>query len=158
VPRARGQLQGFILDLRGNYGGLVDPAVCLAGSLLDGGAIAYLHGRNGIQSLECDPLAIGTLLQGGPLIVLVDGATAAGAELVAGALQARRGGALVGSRTFGKGTVQNVVPLPGGGAIRLTTARLYTPKGRAIQTVGIEPDVEVPPFAARFAAHVQRKL
>jgi len=139
-----GPLVGAVLDLRGNGGGLFDAAVDVADLFLDDGAIVSAEGRAPDADLvrEATP---GDLLAGRPIVLLVDGATASAAEIVAGALQDRHRGPVLGSRTHGKGSVQTVIPLARGGAIKFTSARYLTPVGRSIQDAGIEPDL---PFGA----------
>jgi carboxyl-terminal processing protease len=146
--RAAGAV-GFVLDLRGDPGGLVDEAVGVAGAFLDGGVVASYSGRG-------EPATTLTAPRGGdidtPLAVLVDGSTASAAEIVAGALQDRRRGVLVGSRTFGKGSVQQTFTLSDGSAIELTVARDRTPDGRSLDGAGLTPDVDVTPAAAPAVA------
>ncbi|MFP5410677.1 MAG: S41 family peptidase [Gammaproteobacteria bacterium] len=135
-------LQGLVLDLRNNPGGVLNGAQQVADLFLDGGNIVYTEGRDARaqQRLDATP---GDLLDGLPLVVLVNGGTASAAEIVAGALQDHRRAVLVGTRTFGKGSVQTVLPLQRDRALKLTTARYYTPAGRSIQAEGIVPDVRV---------------
>lgn len=135
-------LQGLVLDLRNNPGGVLNGAQQVADLFLDGGNIVYTEGRDARaqQRLDATP---GDLLGGLPLVVLVNGGTASAAEIVAGALQDHRRGVVVGTQTFGKGSVQTVLPLQRDRALKLTTARYYTPAGRSIQAEGIVPDVRV---------------
>jgi carboxyl-terminal processing protease len=154
-------LEGAILDLRGNGGGLLDAAVEVADQFLEPGPIVSARGRAADASFEREATT-GDLLRGAPLVVLVDGATASAAEVLTGALQDRRRATVVGARTYGKGTVQTVLPLARGGALKFTTARYLTPAGRAIDGAGIEPDLAVaaapspaepdPPLARALAA------
>ncbi len=132
---------GLVLDLRNNPGGVLESAVEVADQLLDDGVIVSADGRTPAArfSMAASP---GELLTGVPVVVLVNGATASAAEILAGALQDHERATLVGRRTFGKGSVQTVMPLTGGRAIKLTTSRYYTPSGRSIQGSGIAPDVE----------------
>jgi len=137
-----GKLQGIVLDLRNNPGGLLDQAVAVAGDFLDKGEIVSTRARRPEDTQRFN--AHGPDLAGGlPLVVLINDGSASASEIVAGALQDHRRGILLGTRSFGKGSVQTIIPLPGHGAIRLTTARYYTPSGRSIQAVGIEPDIKV---------------
>lgn len=139
-----GNFRGLILDLRNNPGGLLDQAIGVSDMFLDGGEVVSTRGR--------DPLDIqrynarrGDALAGLPIVVLINGGSASASEIVAGALQDRQRALLVGSQSFGKGSVQTVIPLNGGrdGALRLTTAKYYTPSGRSIQAEGIVPDFEI---------------
>jgi carboxyl-terminal processing protease len=137
------QLKGYILDLRNNPGGLLDQAVRVAGAFLISGEIVSVRGRepDQVQRFNAVP---GDLIDGKPLIVLINGGSASASEIVAGALQDQGRATIIGSRTFGKASVQTVIPLgQGNGALRLTTARYYTPSGRSIQAQGIKPDIEV---------------
>ncbi|MCA8931656.1 MAG: S41 family peptidase [Rhodospirillaceae bacterium] len=135
-------LIGFVLDLRNNPGGLLDQAVLVADAFLDQGEIVSTRSRHEEDSTRYNARA-GDLAEGLPLVVLINGGSASASEIVAGALQDHRRAVLMGTRSFGKGSVQTVVPLPGHGAMRLTTARYYTPSGRSIQALGIDPDIEV---------------
>jgi carboxyl-terminal processing protease len=138
------KIKGFVIDLRNNPGGLFDQAVSVAASFLDNGEIVSIRGRN--------PEDVGRynargsdLTKGKPLIVLINGGSASASEIVAGALQDRKRATVIGTRSFGKGSVQTIIPLADGeGALRLTTARYFTPSGRSIQAKGIEPDINVP--------------
>jgi carboxyl-terminal processing protease len=134
---------GYILDLRSNPGGLLDQAVGLSDVFLEGGEIVSQRGRskNDIERYYAKP---GDATHGAPMIVLVDQGSASAAEIVAGALQDHHRAVLMGQRTFGKGSVQTLVPLSQSTALRLTTARYYTPSGRSVQEGGIAPDIEVP--------------
>jgi len=142
---AGGRLDGIVLDLRNDPGGLLDTAVRVAGDFLDGGVIVSTHGRNPGEDETYTGQAEGDRLRGVPVIVLVNGASASASEIVAGALQDRHRATILGTRSFGKGSVQTIIPLDGHGALRLTTARYYTPAGRSIQGEGITPDVVVMP-------------
>jgi carboxyl-terminal processing protease len=137
----RGGLSGLLLDLRDNPGGLLDQAVLVADEFLDTGKIVSTRGRGGRELAVAEARRIGTR-PSFPIVVLVNGFTASAAEIVAGALQDHQRAVLVGTRTFGKGSVQNVIELPDASALKLTIARYYTPKGRSIQAEGIEPDVQ----------------
>ncbi|HJT08327.1 MAG TPA: S41 family peptidase [Stellaceae bacterium] len=142
---AGGHLEGVVLDLRNDPGGLLDTAVRVAGDFLDGGVIVSTHGRNPGEDETYTAQAEGDRMRGVPVIVLVNGASASASEIVAGALQDRHRATVLGTRSFGKGSVQTIIPLDGHGALRLTTARYYTPSGRSIQGMGIAPDVVVLP-------------
>ena len=137
------KIKGFVIDLRNNPGGLVDQAIAVSNAFLDKGEIVSMRGRNA-EDTERFNARPGDLTKGKPLIVLINGGTASASEIVAGALQDHKRATLVGTRTFGKGSVQTIIPLgPGKGALRLTTARYFTPSGRSIQAKGIEPDITV---------------
>ena len=142
VKKNGGPLQGLVMDLRDNPGGLLDAAVAVSDDFLDSGLIVTAKGRAADASLVRNATP-GDLLGGAPLVVLVDGGTASAAEIVAGALKDDKRALIVGTQTFGKGSVQTVIPLPDGDAIKLTTALYYTPSGRSIQAEGIDPDVDV---------------
>jgi carboxyl-terminal processing protease len=136
------KLEGIVLDLRNNPGGLLDQAVAVSDEFLDKGEIVSTRGRrpDSVQRFNARP---GDLAGGLPIVVIVNGGSASASEIVAGALQDHRRAIILGTRSFGKGSVQTIVPLGSNGAIRLTTARYYTPSGRSIQALGIEPDIEV---------------
>ncbi len=136
-------LAGFIIDLRSNPGGLLDQAIDVSDVFLDHGEIVSQRGRTKaeIQRYFAHP---GDLADGKPIVVLVDEGSASAAEIVAGALQDQRRALIVGQRSFGKGSVQTLIPLSQDTALRLTTARYFTPSGRSVQEAGIEPDVQVP--------------
>jgi len=134
-------LDGVILDLRNNPGGLVDEATAVADEFLAGGVIYTTRHRDRV--VDEARAGRGGVLRRGPLVVLVNEYSASAAELVAGALQDHRRGTVVGAKTFGKGSVQTLIDLPGQAGLRLTTMRYYTPSGRAIQAQGIQPDVLV---------------
>ena len=136
------KLKGFVLDLRNNPGGLLDQAILVSDAFLDRGEIVSTRGRNSDENQRFNAKA-GDLTKGKPVVVLINGGSASASEIVAGALQDHKRGLLMGTRSFGKGSVQTVIPLGGNGAVRLTTARYYTPSGRSIQAKGIEPDQEV---------------
>ncbi|HEV7165479.1 MAG TPA: S41 family peptidase [Gammaproteobacteria bacterium] len=138
-------LDGLVLDLRNNPGGLVDAAVDVSDDFLDSGIIVSAKGRAPDSNFERRATP-GDLLAGALLVVLVDQGTASAAEIVAGALQDNHRALIMGVQTFGKGSVQTVIPLPQGDAIKLTTALYYTPSGKSIQALGIVPDVEVDPL------------
>ena len=136
------KLIGYILDLRNNPGGLLDQAIGLSDLFLDKGEIVSTRGRNE-EDTKRDNSTPGDLAQGKPIVVLINGGSASASEIVSGALQDHRRAILLGTKSFGKGSVQTVIPLPGNGAMRLTTARYYTPSGRSIQAKGIDPDIIV---------------
>ena len=135
-------LRGLVLDLRQNPGGVLESAVGVADSFLDSGMIVRADGRTADARFEMDATP-GDLLQGAPVVVLVDRGSASGAEIVAGALRDHGRATLMGERTFGKGSVQTVMPLSNGEGLKLTTSRYYTPSGRSIQERGLEPDVRM---------------
>ena len=136
------KLIGFVLDLRNNPGGLLDQAIAVSDAFLDKGEIVSTRGRNPEEGQRYNAKA-GDLAGGLPVVVLINGGSASASEIVAGALQDHHRAVLMGTKTFGKGSVQTIIPLPGHGAMRLTTARYYTPSGRSIQAKGIEPDIVV---------------
>ena len=136
-------LRGLVLDLRENPGGVLESAVGVADSLLDAGLIVRADGRTPEARFEMAATP-GDLLGGAPVVVLVDGGSASGAEIVAGALRDHGRATLMGERTYGKGSVQTVMPLRDGEALKLTTSRYFTPAGRSIHARGLEPDVRVP--------------
>lgn len=140
--QAGGKLLGVVLDLRNDPGGLLDQAVAVADAFLDKGEIVSTRGRRSedAQRYNARP---GDIAAGLPIAVLINGGSASASEIVAGALQDHHRAILLGTRSFGKGSVQTIIPLPGHGAMRLTTARYYTPSGRSIQAKGIEPDIVV---------------
>jgi len=137
-------LQGYILDLRNNPGGLLDQAIAVSDAFLDKGEIVSTRGRDKDQAQRYNAQP-GDIIGGMPLVVLINGGSASASEIVAGALQDHGRAILLGQRSFGKGSVQTVQRIQGHGAIRLTIARYYTPSGRSIQAKGIEPDINVPP-------------
>ncbi|MFO0563865.1 MAG: S41 family peptidase [Polyangiales bacterium] len=140
--QSNGRLRGLVLDLRFNPGGLLDEAVFVADQFLREGVIVSTRGRNGQAQDEARARAAGTRPDF-PMVVLVNGYSASAAEILAGALQDHHRAMIVGQRTFGKGSVQSVIDLPDGGALKLTIARYFTPSGRSIQAQGIAPDVMV---------------
>jgi len=141
--QAGDKLKGFVIDLRNNPGGLLDQAITVSESFMDRGEIVSTRGRNADATQRF--LARGSdMTKAKPLIVLINGGSASASEIVAGAWQDHRRATIIGSRSFGKGSVQTIIPLgPGNGALRLTTARYFTPSGRSIQAKGIAPDIEV---------------
>ena len=140
--QAGNKLLGVILDLRNNPGGLLDQAVAVSDAFIDKGEIVSTRGRRAedAQRYNARP---GDIAAGLPIAVLINGGSASASEIVAGALQDHHRAILLGTKTFGKGSVQTIIPLPGHGAMRLTTARYYTPSGRSIQAKGIDPDIVV---------------
>ncbi len=137
-----GKLRGLVLDLRNNPGGLLDQAVSVSSDFVDQGEIVSTRARHPEDSQRWDAKG-DDILKGAPMVVLINGGSASASEIVSGALQDHRRAILLGTGSFGKGSVQTVIPLPGNGAMRLTTARYYTPSGRSIQGLGITPDVPV---------------
>ena len=148
--QADGKLNGLVLDLRSNPGGLLVSAVQVADDLLEKGNIVSTRGRIAISDSKFDATP-GDRLQGAPLMVLVDAGSASAAEVLAGALRDNQRARVIGSRTFGKGSVQTVLPLDNGDSVKLTTARYYTPSGKSIQASGIVPDVVLHPEAQKDA-------
>jgi carboxyl-terminal processing protease len=138
------RLKGYVIDLRDDGGGLLDQAIAVSDDFLDGGEIVSIRGRNKEDTQRFDA-APGDIADGKPIVILVNGGTASASEIVAGALQDHQRARIEGTVSFGKGSVQTVIPLNDGkaGALHLTTARYYTPSGRSIQTTGIVPDVRV---------------
>jgi carboxyl-terminal processing protease len=135
-------LKGYIIDLRGNPGGLLDQAIAVSDDMLEKGAIVLTKGR-GLEETQRANARPGDITEGKPIVVLINGGSASASEIVAGALQDHKRATVIGTRSFGKGSVQTIIPLGANGAIRLTTARYYTPSGRSIQAKGIDPDVLV---------------
>src|SRR5271163_3885016 len=140
--QSSGKLKGVVLDLRNNPGGLLDQAVAVSDAFLDKGEIVSTRGRRADETQRFNARP-GDIANGLPLVVLINGGSASASEIVAGALQDHHRAVLLGTRSFGKGSVQTIIPLPGHGAMRLTTARYYTPSGRSIQAKGIDPDMKV---------------
>jgi carboxyl-terminal processing protease len=136
------KLKGFIIDLRNNPGGLLDQAISVSDTFLDQGAIVLTKGRN-LEETQRSNARPGDLTDGQKLVVLINGGSASASEIVAGALQDHHRAIVLGTRSFGKGSVQTIIPLGSNGALRLTTARYYTPSGRSIQAKGIDPEVVV---------------
>ncbi|MEP3046812.1 MAG: S41 family peptidase [Roseibium sp.] len=135
------KLKGFVIDLRNNPGGLLDQAIAVSDAFLDRGEIVSTRGREADETQRYNARS-GDLTDGKPVIILVNGGSASASEIVAGALQDHRRATILGTRSFGKGSVQTIIPLGANGAIRLTTARYYTPSGTSIQAKGIVPDIE----------------
>lgn len=136
------KLAGFIVDLRNNPGGLLTEAISVADTMLNQGEIVSTRGRHASDSSRFSARR-GDMADGRPIIVMVNGGSASASEIVAGALQDHHRALLLGTQSFGKGSVQTVIPLPNNGALRMTTARYYTPSGRSIQALGISPDITV---------------
>lgn len=136
------KLIGYVIDLRNNPGGLLEQAIAVSDTFLEKGEIVSTRGRHE-EDTKRDNATPGDLANGLPIVVLINGGSASASEIVAGALQDHKRAILLGTKSFGKGSVQTVIPLPGHGAMRLTTARYYTPSGRSIQATGIEPDIYV---------------
>ncbi|MFN3743081.1 MAG: S41 family peptidase [Hyphomicrobiaceae bacterium] len=135
-------LKGYIIDLRNNPGGLLDQAIAVTDDFLERGAIVLTKGRN-LEETQRSNARPGDITDGKRILVLINGGSASASEIVAGALQDHKRALVIGTRSFGKGSVQTIIPLGQNGAIRLTTARYYTPSGRSIQAKGIDPDVVV---------------
>ena len=135
-------VNGIVLDLRNNPGGLLNQAVLVSDAFLDAGEIVSTRGRGDVVGDRFNATP-GDLAEGKPMVILINGGTASASEIVAGALQDHRRAVVVGTQSFGKGSVQTLMPLAGDAAMRLTTARYYTPSGRSIQSLGISPDIMV---------------
>jgi carboxyl-terminal processing protease len=136
------KVAGWVVDLRNNPGGLLDQSIAVSDAFLDQGEIVSTRGRRNDEMQRYNAHS-GDLADGKPVIVLINGGSASASEIVAGALQDHRRATIIGTRSFGKGSVQTIIPLGSDGALRLTTARYYTPSGTSIQAKGIEPDIEV---------------
>jgi len=139
---SKNKLKGIVLDLRNNPGGLLDQSVKVSDAFLNQGEIVSTRSRRADEGQRFNAKP-GDVADGLPIVVLLNGGSASASEIVAGALQDHRRGIIMGTRSFGKGSVQTIIPLSGHGAIRLTTARYYTPSGRSIQAKGIDPDIVV---------------
>ena len=137
-----GQLKGLVLDLRSNPGGVLSAAVSVSDAFLKKGIIVYTEGRLDDAKLKFNAKPT-DVLDGAPIVVLVDGGSASASEIVAGALQDHNRAIIMGDKTFGKGSVQTILPMENGSALKLTTARYYTPSGISIQAKGIEPDIKL---------------
>ncbi|MDP3959764.1 MAG: S41 family peptidase, partial [Pseudorhodobacter sp.] len=136
------KVNGFVLDLRNNPGGLLTQAIKVSDAFLETGEIVSTRGRSAGDGERFNATP-GDLTSGKPLVLLINGGSASASEIVAGALQDHRRAIVVGTKSFGKGSVQTVIPLRGDAAMRLTTARYYTPSGRSIQALGVAPDIIV---------------
>lgn len=134
------KLKGYLIDLRNNPGGLLDQAIAVSDDFLEQGAIVLTKGRNNEETQRAQARP-GDITNGKPILVLINGGSASASEIVAGALQDHNRATIIGTRSFGKGSVQTIIPLGSNGAIRLTTARYYTPSNRSIQAKGIDPDI-----------------
>ena len=140
-------INGFVLDLRNNPGGLLSQAIKVSDAFLDKGEIVSTRSKHKGEGDRFNAMR-GDLAKGKPIIVIINGGSASASEIVAGALQDHRRAIILGTKSFGKGSVQTIMPLQGNGAIRLTTSRYYTPSGRSIQAVGVVPDILVEPRKA----------
>ncbi|MBI5612110.1 MAG: S41 family peptidase [Gammaproteobacteria bacterium] len=138
--QSKGELKGLVLDLRNNPGGVLNAAVAVSDAFLTKGLIVYTDGRIPDSQLKFNATPA-DLLNGAPMVVLVNGGSASASEIVAGALQDHKRAVIMGTKTFGKGSVQTIQPMSNGSALKLTTARYYTPNGRSIQATGVIPDV-----------------
>ena len=136
----KGELKGLVLDLRNNPGGVLNAAIAVSDAFLTKGLIVYTEGRIADSQLRANATPA-DLLSGAPLVVLVNGGSASASEIVAGALQDQKRAIIMGTKTFGKGSVQTIIPMSNGAALKITTARYFTPSGRSIQATGIVPDV-----------------
>ena len=148
------KLKGYVIDLRNDPGGLLDQAILVSDTFLNHGEIVLIKGRHPDQAQEYNAQP-GDLIKGAKLVVLINGGSASASEIVAGALKDNHRATIIGTRSFGKGSVQTIIPLRNGGALRLTTARYFTPSGRSIQAEGIEPDVVV---AEKIPAELEDKI
>jgi carboxyl-terminal processing protease len=137
------KFKGYILDLRNNPGGLLDQSIEVVNAFIDKGEIVSTRGRNPDDAQRFNARPGGDLSGGKPVVVLINGGSASASEIVSGALQDHKRATLIGTRSFGKGSVQTIMPLGENGALRLTTARYYTPSGRSIQAKGIDPDIQI---------------
>ena len=153
----KNHIKGLILDLRNNPGGLLDQAISISDIFLEEGLVVYTKGRIQEQNMIFQAHSNNGKNQY-PLVILVNEGSASASEIVAGAIQDHKRGVIVGTQTFGKGSVQTILPMPGGSGLRLTTARYYTPNGRSIQATGIIPDVEVPNIPYMDEAKEERFL
>jgi carboxyl-terminal processing protease len=153
------KLKGYVIDLRNNPGGLLDQAISVSDAFLDKGAIVLTKGRN-LEETQRSNARPGDITDGQKLVVLINGGSASASEIVAGALHDHRRATVIGTRSFGKGSVQTIIPLGSNGALRLTTARYYTPSGRSIQAKGIAPEIvieqELPEDMKTSAAETSR--
>ncbi len=144
------KINGVVIDLRNNPGGLLTQAIKVSDAFLDQGEIVSTRGRNPGDGERFNATP-GDLINGKPIVVLINGGTASASEIVTGALQDHHRAVVIGTKSFGKGSVQTIIPIKGDGAMRLTTARYYTPSGRSIQALGISPDIVVPQEEAKIA-------
>lgn len=149
--KKNGKLKGLVLDLRNNPGGVLNAAVTVSDAFLDDGLVVYTDGRVEDAKMKFNATS-GDLLEGAPIVVLINAGSASASEIVAGALQDHKRAVIMGEKTFGKGSVQTILPTSSGGAVKLTTARYYTPSGRSIQAEGIAPDVPISRIKLEAAA------
>jgi carboxyl-terminal processing protease len=152
-------LRGIVVDMRNNPGGLLDQSIQVSDAFLERGEIVSTRGR-GTQDTQRFSARSGDMTRGKPIVVLINGGSASASEIVAGALQDHRRATVVGTRSFGKGSVQTIIPMGANGAIRLTTSRYYTPSGRSIQARGIDPDITIvndEPEATRTAQQREQR-
>ncbi len=140
--KKKGKLKGLVIDLRNNPGGVLNAAVTVSDAFIDEGLIVYTDGRVQDAKMKFDA-SPGDMLENAPIVVLINAGSASASEIVAGALQDHQRAIIMGEKTFGKGSVQTILPTSNGGAVKLTTARYYTPSGRSIQAEGITPDVAI---------------
>lgn len=155
---SKGELKGMVLDLRNNPGGVLGAAVSVSDAFLSKGKVVYTEGRARDAALDFNATP-GDILNGAPLVVLVNAGSASASEIVAGALQDHQRAVIMGSPTFGKGSVQTIFPMSNDTAVKITTARYYTPAGRSIQAEGIVPDIKVEPLrVSRAEAAATRQL
>jgi carboxyl-terminal processing protease len=150
------EIKGLVIDMRNNPGGLLDQAISVSDAFLDKGEIVSTRPRD-TENTERYNARPGDLADGLPMIVLINDGSASASEIVAGALQDHRRAVIMGTRSFGKGSVQTILPMPGNVALRLTTARYYTPSGKSIQEVGIVPDIIVPQARVESIEAAQRR-
>ena len=150
-------VNGFVIDMRNNPGGLLNQAIAVSDAFLEEGEIVSTRGRNVADGDRVNATP-GDLANGKPMVVLINGGSASASEIVAGALQDHRRAIVIGTKSFGKGSVQTVMPLRGSGAMRLTTARYYTPSGRSIQALGVSPDIVVAQPPARPEAEEEETV
>jgi len=155
--KSGGNLQGMVLDLRNNPGGVLNSAVSVSDAFLTKGLVVYTEGRRKSSLLKFKA-APDDVLNGAPLVVLVNGGSASASEIVAGALQDHNRAVVMGQPTFGKGSVQTIVPVNAKVALKLTTARYFTPKGRSIQAEGIVPDIELSPVQVKKRVRSQHRI
>ncbi|MEW6036716.1 MAG: S41 family peptidase [Pseudomonadota bacterium] len=149
--KKKGALKGLVLDLRNNPGGVLNAAVAVSDAFLESGLIVYTDGRVEDAKMRFSATP-NDIIGGAPIVVLINGGSASASEIVAGALQDHKRAVIMGEKTFGKGSVQTILPTSNGGAVKLTTARYYTPSGRSIQAEGITPDVPISRVKLELAA------
>ncbi|HMQ95325.1 MAG TPA: S41 family peptidase [Amaricoccus sp.] len=151
------KVTGFVIDLRNNPGGLLNQAISVVDAFLESGEIVSTRGRDARDSERYNATP-GDLAQGKPMVVVINGGSASASEIVAGALKDHHRAVIIGTQSFGKGSVQTIMPVQGDGAMRLTTARYYTPSGRSIQALGVAPDIIVEPQVAEAAEEAAEDL